>query len=117
MREAGNWKTAGHGRPFLLAPHSLRVLAEPTSYRRTLRVNASIDVGSCIGGAVAQLGARLDGIEEVVVRIPSAPPISDLSLPNTADCELRCVHARTRSALIRDLQLAVILPVQTCRFD
>jgi hypothetical protein len=29
-------------------------------------VNASIDVSSFIGGAVAQLGARLDGIEEVV---------------------------------------------------
>jgi hypothetical protein len=29
-------------------------------------VNASIDVSSFNGGAVAQLGARLDGIEEVV---------------------------------------------------
>jgi hypothetical protein len=31
-----------------------------------LHANASIDVSSFIGGAVAQLGARLDGIEEVV---------------------------------------------------
>ena len=36
------------------------------SYRRTLHANASIDVSSFTGGAVAQLGARLDGIEEVV---------------------------------------------------
>src|ERR1700744_3514496 len=36
------------------------------SYRRTLHANASIDFSSFNGGAVGQLGARLDGIEEVV---------------------------------------------------
>jgi hypothetical protein len=41
-------------------------IREASSYRRTLHANASIDVSSFIGGAVAQLGARLDGIEEVV---------------------------------------------------
>src|SRR6202041_3062571 len=39
-------------------------IREASSYRRTLHANASIDVSSFIGGAVAQLGARLDGIEE-----------------------------------------------------
>ena len=45
---------------------SLDARRSAPSYRRTSRTDASIRTVRFTGGAVAQLGARLDGIEEVV---------------------------------------------------
>src|ERR1700677_2798196 len=55
------------------------------SYRRTLHANASIDVSSFTGGAVAQLGARLDGIEEVVGSNPIGSTKIRLTFLDLAD--------------------------------
>jgi hypothetical protein len=68
---------------------SQRTVMCPT-YRRTARTNASIDTRS-LGGAVAQLGARLDGIEEVV----GSNPIGSTNFQKT--------HVSGRSNLIANL--------------
>jgi hypothetical protein len=52
------------------------------------------------GGAVAQLGARLDGIEEVEGSNPFGSTIFTLEIPDAARCLVAQARANTRFNLM-----------------